>query len=195
MGMSEARAVERDKYTTIYGAMPNYRMGAIRMRDAVLDLQWAAALGCLSYLDIGCGRGEMLEHADALGFSTVNGCEIVPDLCGGRVWQCAVDKLHTLPGSDSGAGFDFVTSFDVIEHLLPGDDEALVREMGRVAVKCLALTANNRPSVDPATGADLHINKRAYDEWDSLIRSWLPGWTVTRCGDKEYVSETWRAER
>lgn len=191
MELKSKREAERAKYTHVYSAMPNYAMGGLRMVDAIEDLKWAVGGDCLSYLDIGCGRGEMLDHADALGFATVQGFEIVPELCNDRVRQMAVHELHKVAQNS----YDMVSSFDVIEHLIPGDDELLVRGMGRIARKCLALTANNRPSIDPTTGNDLHINKRHYDEWDALIREWLPDWNVHRCNAKQYVSETWRAYR
>lgn len=195
MGVSdEARLREREKYQHVYAALATYKMGAARMQDAIADLRWAFFdHNCTSMLDVGCGRGEMLGHAELLGFIEVRGAETVPDLCDDhRVIEMPVHRLHEMPEH----GFDLVTSFDVLEHLLPGDDELLLLEMGRIASRCVAMTANNRPSVDPTTGADLHINKRPYDQWDRLIRDLLePDWHVERCAGKQYVSETWRAWR
>jgi SAM-dependent methyltransferase len=185
------RAGEFEKYRHVYAALPNYRMGELRMVDARADLLWSVKRHCNNYLDIGCGRGEMLDYAaDVFGLEAM-GTEIVPELCDGvRVREL---PIHELDQFGFGA-FDFVTAFDVIEHLLPGDDMTLIHQLGRIAGKCLALTANNKPSVDPTTGADLHINKRPYNEWDSIIRGILePVWTVERQTDKQYVSETWRA--
>lgn len=198
MDRNKQRADERKKYELCYNHPTlNYGMGGTRMADAIIDLKWALGLDCESYLDIGCGRAEMLEHAEALGFDVARGTEIVNILCDHvRVWHCAIHNLHIMPAAASPDGFDLVTSFDVIEHLLPGDDELLLVEMGRIARHCMAVTANNRPSVDPNTQNDLHINKRPYDEWDRIIRDlWEPDWTVERMTDKSYVSETWRAWR
>ncbi len=187
------RQAERDKYVSVYRADPNYRMGRMRMMDAQSDVSWAADRGCHTYLDIGCGRGEMLEYARQCGFGLCEGTEYVPDLCDSEyVVNRAVHDLHEYADNQ----FDFVTSFDVIEHLHVGDDELLLVEMSRIAKRCMAITANNRPSIDRLTGNDLHINKREYDEWDEILRGvWEPDWNVDRQTNKQYVSVTWRAFR
>lgn len=188
------RQAEVDKYIGVYERMPDYRMGEARKQDALMDLRWARTKDCHSYLDIGCGRGEMLDLAAQIGYTFVRGVEAVPALCDPpRIRQARVDQLALFESSS----FCMVTSFDVIEHLHPGDDRLLIGELGRIASRCLALTANNRPSVDPHTGADLHINKREYDEWDQIIRDELGEglWNIERVADKVYVSETWRAWR
>lgn len=180
-----ARQVEHAKYFRCYGELPNYRMGDLRKADAVKDLEALPVRG--SYLDVSTGRGEMLNHAEALGFSPVMGTEVVPGLLvGGRVVH---GEAHALPFN--AKSFDVVTMFDVIEHLIPGDDEAGCRELHRVARKHILLTANNKPSV--YDGEDLHINKRPYQEWDSLFRKWFPG-KVIWLGDRSYVSEAWRID-
>lgn len=190
----EQRAAECERYERCYNHPTSYYgMGNSRMKDAVIDLKWARKQGCTSYFDIGCGRGEMLDHAEHLGFVPVRGAEVVKILCEDeRVAELHVHELHKIPDEQ----FHLVTSFDVIEHLLPVDDELLIVEMGRIAMKCLALTANNRPSIDPPTQTELHINKRPYEEWDQIIRDILePDWSVERLTGKRYVSETWRAWR
>lgn len=183
----EARAAEIAKYVRSYGGLPNYRMGDRRMLDAVREL---GALPCRgSYLDVSCGRGEMLAHAARLGFAPAQGTEVVPELV--RAERVVYAEVHALPFED--ASFDVVTLFDVIEHLIPGDDEAACRELARVARKHVLLTANNRPSVNPQTGDDLHINKRAYEDWDALFRGWFPG-KVTWLGSEAYFSQAWRVD-
>ena len=190
----EQRAAERDKYVKCYNSPTlRYAMGPIRMRDAILDLAWMRDHRCKSYLDIGCGRGEMLKHARSVGFEITHGTEIVDALIVGDVRKFAVHELGAMPDGS----YDAVSSFDVIEHLLPDDDALLLGHMARIGRTCLAITANNRRSVDPETGNDLHVNKRPYSEWHDIIcDTWSPhGWRVERCRDKEYVSETWRAYR
>lgn len=187
MQIGEIRAAEHAKYGRCYGDLPNYRMGDKRMIDAIRELKAIPARG--SYLDVSTGRGEMLGNAEAMGFQAVQGTEIVPLLVdGARVVKA---EAHNLPFLDGQ--FEVVSMFDVIEHLIPGDDELACRELARVASRHVLLTANNRPSVNRQTGDDLHINKRPYQEWDALFREWFPG-TVTWLGNQEYVSEAWRVD-
>jgi SAM-dependent methyltransferase len=167
MSLDAERRNERRKYERVYSERPNYRMKAERMVDAVADLAALPARG--GYLDVSCGRGEMLTHARQLGFEPVHGTEIVPKLIDGITVVRA--EVQALPFSDGA--FDVVTMFDVIEHLIPGDDELACRELHRVARKHVVLTANNKPS--RKTGVELHINRRPYDEWDRLFRRWFSG--------------------
>lgn len=172
------RAAEHLKYENVY-KLPNYRMGELRKAEARKDLASVSSRG--SYLDVSCGRGEMLAYAESIGFSSVHGTEIVSYLIGGPIVR---GEAHALPFPDNS--INVVSLFDVIEHLIPGDDEAVCREMFRVATDHVVLTANNRPS--NSTGVELHINRRPYDEWDSLFRQWFPA-TVRRLGSG--VSERW----
>lgn len=187
MSLANNRSVEHAKYVRIYRDRPRYRMGEERKRDAVNDLK---ALPCRgAYLDVSCGRGEMLTAAADMGFDLVHGTEIVPQLIdGARVVHA---EVHALPFSDGS--FDVVTMFDVIEHLIPGDDERACREMARVARKHVLLTANNKSS--SKTGVELHINRRPYEQWDSLFRKWFAPARVTWIkGARNYVSEAWRID-
>lgn len=180
------RHAEHLKYQEAYKA-EQYAMGKPRMADAVRDLTDLPNRG--SYLDIGCGRGEMLAHAERAGFDPVQGVEVVPALIDGE--RVVYGEAHDLPFEDQS--FDVVTLFDVIEHLLPGDDEAVCREMARVARKHIVLTANNRPS-KLKDGTNLHINIRPYEQWDALFREWFPGKVMWLKGGRKYVSEGWRVD-
>jgi len=181
----DARRAEHAKYVRAY-ASATYGMGEVRRRCAVEDL---AALARGSYLDVGCGRGEMLVHADVMGFWPVLGAEIVPALIdGGRVvWA----EAHALPFNDDN--FDVATMFDVIEHLVPGDDEAACRELARIARRHIIVTASNLRSFSEA-GDDLHINRRPYDDWDALFRTWFAPGNVMRLPSRNPISETWRVD-
>lgn len=181
-----SRVAEFAKYKRAY-TEPGYRMKGDRLADARSDL---AALPCRgSYLDVSCGRGDMLREAEILGFSAVQATEIVEALLAPP--RIVYAQAHELPFGDRS--FAVVSLFDVIEHLLPGDDEAACKELRRVAQRHILLTANNRPSFNKA-GDDLHINKRPYDIWDGLFREWFNGCTVTRLKNRTYFSEAWRID-
>ena len=114
MDLTEARKAEHRKYKRAYAQQPNYKMGSKRMNDAVNDLRAIPARG--SYLDVSCGRGEMLDHARKLGFKIVTGTEIVPELLRPNVFFSEVHQIRLVNNFA-----EVVTMFDVIEHLIPGD--------------------------------------------------------------------------
>lgn len=182
--LRDRRAVEHKKYVRAY-TVSEYGMGQRRMADTLRDL---TALPRGSLLDVGCGRGEILDHALSLGFGPVAGTEVVPSLIGGRV---VYGEVHALPFS--ARAFDVATMFDVIEHLIPGDDELACRELARVARKHILVTANNETS-QRATGEELHINRRAYEEWDALFRLWFPGSVTWISEERQHPSQAWRVD-
>lgn len=181
------RSAERDKYRRAYDMQPNYKMKIERKVDAVFDLSALPSRG--AYLDVACGRGEMLAEAAALGFDPVRGTEIVPALIDGE--RIVHAMVHALPFADNS--FDVVTMFDVIEHLIPGDDERACRELARVARRHVILTANNKRSRN-AAGDELHINRRRYRVWDRLFRRWFPGRVTWIRGQRNYISEAWSVD-
>lgn len=189
--ITTARAYEHRKYTLAY-EQNSYSMGRTRMVDAVADLVELNIFG--SYLDVSCGRGEMLVHAKTLGFRPVFGTEIVPALIG-RSPQIEYAEVHALPHGDKSV--DVVTMFDVVEHLLVGDDELACKELARVARRHILLTANNKTS-QLAIGEELHINRRGYSEWHALFTEWFPGqvtWLTSSSERKRYDhSVTWRVD-
>ena len=183
---SAARAAEHEKYTRCY-QQSNYRMGANRMRDAVRILEALPSRG--SYLDVGTGRGEMLSFAMFHGFNPVKGAEVVASLLDfPRVIRA---EGHDLPFADGG--FHTVTMFDVIEHLLPGDDELVCRELARVACNHIIVAANNCQSKNKA-GDVLHVNIRPYAEWDSLFREWFAPHHVMWVTNASSFSQIWRVD-
>ena len=187
MDLETARRAEHAKYERAYALNPHYRMKDARRRDAAHDLAALPSRG--SYLDVSCGRGDMLIEAENLGFNPVKGTEIVPALIHRE--RIIYAEAHALPFADKS--FDVVTLFDVIEHLIPGDDGRACRELARVARKHILITANNRPSFNKA-GDDLHINKRDYGHWNALFRTWFPGCVTWIKGNRHYVSEAWRID-
>lgn len=157
------------------------------MAEAMLQVEALPVRG--SYLDVATGRGEMLDYAESIGFNVVKGTEIVPILIdGARVVRA---EAHALPFKTGE--FEVVSMFDVIEHLVPGDDELACKELLRVASRHILLTANNHPSFNPETKEDLHINKRPYEEWDAMFREWFPG-NVTWLSRGISISEAWRVD-
>jgi SAM-dependent methyltransferase len=182
---TEQRRAEHAKYVRSY-EMQSYRMGERRMADAVRHL---AALPRGSYLDVGCGRGEMIQHALHMGFQPCQGTEIVPALIDGVMIVRA--EVHALPFADKS--FDVVTMFDVIEHLIPCDDERACRELMRAARRHILITAANWPSFN-SSGDQLHINCRPYQDWHRLFAGWFSPAQVTWLAGAPDTSQAWRVD-
>jgi ubiquinone/menaquinone biosynthesis C-methylase UbiE len=167
-----SRETEISKYVTAYRDS-NYRMGDKRKAH----VEWAltkTAKGSL--LDVGCGRGETMRMAKALGFSPVMGLEAVDYLCND---DTVVNGLaHLIPFADKS--FDVVSMFEVMEHLVPEDTDEVCRELERVARKTILLTVHNGPSRHG--NVELHINrKESYEAWYEYLSTlfngevkWLP---------------------
>lgn len=171
--LEQARQAEINKYVSCYRSQ-NYRLGDRRRRHIEVALL-ATKTGSL--LDVGCGRGEVLNIAKNFGFEPVQGVEAVPYLCDGV--RVVNGLAHALPFADKS--FDVVTMFDVMEHLLPEDTTAVCKELERVAKREILLTIHNGPS-SFGDGVELHINrKESYEAWFDYLKAtfagevtWLP---------------------
>jgi SAM-dependent methyltransferase len=176
--LAPRRQSELAKYVEAYRAT-DYRMGSGRMDSAMRDI--ADFEGSL--LDVGCGRGELLDIAEGFGLES-KGVEVVPDLIDGE--RVMYGEAYALPFPDKS--FDHVTMFDVMEHLLPEDAERTVRELARVARQTVTIAISNVSDV--RHGVELHINRRPYEDWDRDLRRWVRGEWEWRAG-RNHVSETW----
>ena len=170
-----AREAEFIKYERAYSQTGRqYRMKPARRLDVEHAMSLLDYRG--SFLDVGCGRRDLMDAALGLGFSTVRGTEVVRDLIDGKYVVFAT--ADSLPFPDKS--FDVVAMTDVIEHLIPGDDALAIKELCRVSRRSVFITANNAPSYNK-DGDDLHINKRPYSEWQDMLQWHSPqGSIVTR---------------
>ncbi len=180
--MSDDRNIEVSKYIRAY-QIPSYKMGPSRYSSARRDLE---SLTPGSLLDVGCGRGEILILAKTMGFAPVTGTEVVPVLLDEDViYACA----HELPFQRNS--YDYVTMYDVMEHLLEEDCEFACHELERVARKNVILTVASFPH--KVNGDDLHITIKPYDTWFELFNHWFSG-TVHWVDNRGSISETFWIE-
>jgi hypothetical protein len=152
------RESEALKYKECYGddryGMPTYRRNLIRDVLAVTPGH--------TLLDVGTGRGETLEEADALGKNPM-GTETVDDLLNERVIRALLPEL---PFPDKS--MDIVTCFEVLEHLLPADVEPGIRELVRVAKGHIVVSVCEAPHV--VGGVNLHPSAMPREKWEELLR-------------------------
>ena len=179
------REAECAKYVEAY-KKPSYGLNARRQQVYTL-VTMGPNKG--SYLDVGCGRGETIVMAREAGYDPVAGTEIVPALLGGSVVKA---WAHSLPWGNDGV--DFVTCFDVMEHLLPSDEINALNEIKRVAKDRVAFTISNESDV--RDGVELHVNRLPYNVWDALIRKTFETWAVARGrASKNGLNECWECWR
>jgi SAM-dependent methyltransferase len=178
------RAKEIEKYRGVYGRYPDYRMHQDRLdpvRNALRGLTG-------SFLDVSCGRGELMQAAADMGFAPVRGTEAVPELCGFGIDEAVITDL---PFADKT--FDVVTCIDVIEHILEPDIVPGLKELQRVCKGTIIIAAADYPTY--WDGVNLHPSARPYSEWERLFRETFSGkvkhigatstsemWSVTYAG-------------
>lgn len=155
--------VDQWKYEKAY-KLENYHLQGARQTEVMGDIDTMSP--GLKYLDVGCGRGESIRWANQRGV-IATGTEIVDYLCNENVVHADIEAL---PFDDNA--FDYVSCYDVLEHLPPGTEQKALDELGRVCSLRLILTTNDRPSTLP-TGEDLHTNKRPQHIWHAdMLERW-----------------------
>lgn len=170
----EVRAAEIAKYEAIYATAQRYTMNERRMKQAMNALDEFMHHGW-SLLDVGCGDGSFADAVREKYNCLATGVDPVPGLA--RVTASS----HDLPFSDRT--YDVVTFLDVLEHILPEDTEATLRELARIARHHVILTVNNNPSCYRGPNdTELHINIKPYDEWEELFNQFFP--SVTRLNNE-----------
>jgi len=172
---------EYEKYDRAYRT-PSYRMGNNRKKAAQKAIKDLGFQG--SYLDVACGRGEMVSFAKELGFCPAIGVDVVDSLMNESV---IYGEAHNLPFNDDE--FDVVTSFDAFEHFLPEDTQLALSEINRVSTRAVILCIALTPSMNMKE--TLHINLRTTGEWTELINRYIDGKAERLPKTNGTRSETW----
>ena len=179
---------EIDKYVRMYREKPTYEMGVVRTHAAMMVLKENSHFS--SFLDVGCGRGEMLGVASDLGFTHVRGVEVVPALLSDVIVQ---GLAWDIPFEDNE--FDVVTCNDVMEHIRNEDMLPTLNELKRVAKHTVTFSiANNQSTSTFADGTrpELHVNILPYDEWDRILHEVFSDWDVVWRAEMSTIgSEVW----
>lgn len=169
---AELRAIYTDCYRD-----DSYRMGGFRLRHMLASVKTHVdSLGTnrlLTMLDVGCGRGELLESVkkEVPTIHKFRGREIVPDLC----YEPTVTLIDSIASMPTDEQFDIVTCADVLEHIPPQDTQEALRRLWECVSSgsgVLILNVAWFPHLwrmSDGTVKELHINCRSYDEWYGLV--------------------------
>lgn len=151
-----AAVAERAKYEGIYGAGGSYaRYGHTNHGKGALGIliKWSAD----SLLDVGCGWNEFCKAArEALPEITATGVDFA---CPGAD---VIADATALPFADKTA--DVLTAFDMLEHVLPEQVDAVLAEFARVSRRFI-FSISHVASVIKWKGENLHPTVRGLNWW------------------------------
>jgi 2-polyprenyl-3-methyl-5-hydroxy-6-metoxy-1,4-benzoquinol methylase len=162
-----SRDVEILKYMAAY-QRPRYRMGNERRENSTKAIdEWAFGRGYRTFLDVGAGRGEILDFVQDTGsFQQIYGTEVVSELIqsDGRLRYA---EAHALDMPDRSV--DVVTCFDVLEHLLPDDVNPAVDQLFRIARAVVIISAAEDSQFQE--GIEHHPSRRPLNKWRALLHA------------------------
>lgn len=158
---------ETEKYQRCYED-ERYRCGASRLEVGKRFMDATLIKGD-TYLDVGCGRGELIEYALSGGIDAC-GLELVPELCGGTVVEGQITEMPFLTNA-----FSVVSCLDVVEHLPTEDVDFALDELFRVARHVVFITTNDRPS--QFRGLELHLTRKPKLWWERKLAR--DGWSLS----------------
>ena len=126
-----------------------------------------------TYLDVGCGYGELVQQVSYRGDINAWGIDIAQSAIEDGATQglnLKQGSVTEIPFDDNS--FDFVTCFDCLEHIDPDDTMKAITELVRVTKVCLGLqictnrTKNQFPEIIP----NMHPNVKTKQEWKGLFK-------------------------
>lgn len=160
------RRHEQSKYDKIYagggtyGTKEHWRV----MRNDI------AALDIKSLCDVGTGNGNFPRLMGSRGARPAVGVDFAMP----SKWEVDTESLvlkrasaHDLPLSDGEV--QYVTAFDMLEHLLPEEVDPVLEEFARVASKGFVFTIATKPSRRLVDGETLHPTVQSTEWWKRAI--------------------------
>lgn len=154
------RKREQGKYRALYSRTTPYG-GQQHGRDARPLVE---ELCPASLLDVGCGDNSFCCWANVAGIPAVG-----VDFAHPRADVNAA--AHALPFADEA--FEWLTAFDMLEHLLPDEVDDVLREFARVASRGWIFSICYRDSTTRVHGETLHPTVRSESWWIERLSRYI----------------------
>ena len=160
------RKLEKAKYDYIYGGgyKPN-RYGHANYAQRIYN--YIIKLDPKSVLDVGCGGGEFCKWCASKNIKSY-GLDISSKPQDNRVtWLTGI--AQKLPLGDNSV--EFVTAFDVLEHLPPEDLHIALKEFKRVARRGI-ITSFHYTATTKTLNSNLHLIVQPKEWWIEQVRKY-----------------------
>lgn len=170
---------EKEKYIGIYSS-PKYkhygREKNFHGKKAIdIVLRWKPK----SVIDVGCGYNEFVKQIRNAGIESIG----IDFACPGADM---IADAQNLPFKNKQ--FDTLTSFDMLEHLLPNEVDPVLKEFARVSERFI-FSICYRPSVNKWQGENLHPTVMPESQWVESIKQ-VGGIEIVKEG--RYIVGKWK---
>jgi ubiquinone/menaquinone biosynthesis C-methylase UbiE len=157
---------EQEVYQLIYDDVDNYHYYG-RSNHGKDSIKHILSLKPDSIIDVGCGHNHFIQIMRELGVEKAVGIDFA---CKSADYVC---DILDLPFKDKE--FDFLTAWDVLEHLLPEQVDQALKEMSRISKRFAFTITYNPASTPPPTrfkGHNLHQCCRQPAWWMEQIEKY-----------------------
>jgi len=129
-----------------------------------------------SILDVGCGDGSFcVDMHDVLGAERVYGLDIASVALGLTREHQSVEyfdgEAKNLPLDDGAV--EYISAFDVLEHVLPQDVDKVLEEFNRVCTRGMFLTVSHKLSGEIVDGSNMHMCVETPSWWEEKLSKYF----------------------
>ncbi|MFW6242673.1 MAG: class I SAM-dependent methyltransferase [bacterium] len=164
--IEERRLKEQELYLKLYKQNKAYG----KTFHAKNILNYIKNLNINSIADIGCGRGTFPIWCYKNNIKKVIGVDFAADLPKHDKIIFIRSFANILPIINKS--IEYITAFDVMEHLIPDDTDVVLNEFKRVATKGFIFSICYRPSGILVEGNNLHPNVHDKDWWIKKLNNY-----------------------
>lgn len=179
-------SMSKEEFAAVYGATADLQkiQGMTDLNETCVDAILANVVGA-TVIDVGCGRGYLVDRLAAAGHREVSGCDIVldgslRDRDGVHFRQAAVENL---PFPD--AAFDTVVCTHTLEHVQ--DIQRALAELRRVARQRLIIVVPKERPYRYSFNLHLHFFPYAWS-WEAVAGADYGG-RLADLGDWFYLED------